>query len=37
MVGCRLARDYMAVKLADCTAVDLIGLEMLLVSWLLAD
>jgi hypothetical protein len=37
VVGCRLVQDYMAVKLADYMAVNLIGLETHLVGWPLVD
>jgi hypothetical protein len=37
MVGYRLARDCMAVKLADHMAVNLVSLEIYLVGWPLTD
>ena len=37
VVGYRLVQDYTAVKLADYMAINLIGLEMQLVGWLLVD
>jgi hypothetical protein len=37
MVSYRLVQDYIAIKLADCMAVNLISLEIHLVGWPLAD
>jgi hypothetical protein len=37
MVGYRPAQDYIAVKLVDHTAINLVGSEMHLVGWPLTD